>query len=401
MIVNAANAYGVQLQPIIVYTPPWAAAAPTNLPTPAQFSSFVNAIVGRYHGSVHYWEMWNEPNYGFNGGGYLWPASVSDYVNDILNPGYAGAHAADPRAQVMFGGPSSPDPSWLATVISTGNFDIAAFHDYGNPTGDSFAVESILQQYGKGNKPLWVGEYGTQENSVNDVNQQSLIKATLTSNSPIAMALWYNLRDDNSMTCCPAAVHSAAYWGIVQHDNVTLKAGFATMASLLGGSPPPPVATPPPAATPPAAAPSPTPTVAAPSPTPAVAHSPTPGKPSPGATSSPTAGGGTTSSPTGSGSGLSGNSSTVVPTSSITRSGGPAQVVYMAILLLGLVVFGFGIVVTTRVGAALTRAIPARANAKLLQSIQANTWSVGVGIATVGALLCLAAMLLLSLLPSR
>ena len=73
----------------------------------------------------------------------------------------------------------------------------------------------------------------------------------------------------------------------------------------------------------------------------------------------------------------------------------------MAVLLFGLVVFGFGMLVTTRVGAALTKVIPAGGNAKLLQSIQANTWSVGIGIATVGGLLCLGAMLLLGLLPSR
>jgi hypothetical protein len=389
--VSAANAHGVQLQPIIVYTPPWAAAAPTNLPTPAQFSSFVGAIVGRYHASVHYWEMWNEPNYGFNGGGYLWPASVSDYVNDILNPGYAAAHAADPQAQVMFGGPSSPDLSWLATVISTGNFDIAAFHDYGNPTADSVGVEALLKQYGKGSKPLWVGEYGTQENSVNDVNQQNLMKATLTSSSPISMALWYNLRDDDSMTCCPPAVHVAAYWGLVTHDLNTLKAGFATMASLLGGSVSPPT-------NPPAAPPSPTPTAAAPSPSPTVA-SPIPGKHAPAGKSSPTAGGGAASSPSGSGSGLSGN--TMIHTSAIARGGGMAQIIYLAVLLLGLVVFAFGMVVTTGVGAALTRMIPASGNAKVLQSIKANTWSIGIGVATGGALLCLAAMLLLSQLPSR
>jgi hypothetical protein len=91
----------------------------------------------------------------------------------------------------------------------------------------------------------------------------------------------------------------------------------------------------------------------------------------------------------------------VIPVSSITASGGIAQVVYMAVLLFGLVVFGFGMLVTTRVGAALTKVIPAGGNAKLLQSIQANTWSVGIGIATVGAVLCLAAMLLVSQLPTR
>ena len=91
----------------------------------------------------------------------------------------------------------------------------------------------------------------------------------------------------------------------------------------------------------------------------------------------------------------------MIHTSAIARGGGMAQIIYLAVLLLGLVVFAFGMVVTTGVGAALTRMIPAGSNAKVLQSIQANTWSVGIGIATVGGLLCLAAMLLLSLLPSR
>jgi hypothetical protein len=41
--------------------------------------------------------------------------------------------------------------------------------------------------------------------------------------------------------------------------------------------------------------------------------------------------------------------------------------------------------------------IPTGINPKLLQSIQGNRWSLGIGIATGGAVLCLAAVLLVIL----
>ncbi|HEV2404951.1 MAG TPA: endo-1,4-beta-xylanase, partial [Ktedonobacterales bacterium] len=88
-IVNAANAHGIQLQPIIVYTPKWINSDPTQPPTASEFSSFVSALVGRYHNSIHYWEMWNEPNL-VN----YWAASEQSYVSNILVPGYAATKAA-------------------------------------------------------------------------------------------------------------------------------------------------------------------------------------------------------------------------------------------------------------------------------------------------------------------
>jgi hypothetical protein len=81
--------------------------------------------------------------------------------------------------------------------------------------------------------------------------------------------------------------------------------------------------------------------------------------------------------------------------------GNVPQLLFLMVLVIGLLVIGFGLLVTTNVGARLTKMIPAGINPKLLQSIQGNRWSVGIGIAAGGAVVCLAAVLLVIQLPQR
>lgn len=244
LIVGEAAKYGIPLQPVLVFTPSWPnSGGPTYPPAASDFQSFAQAIAARYS-SIHYWEMWNEPNYGFNGGGYWWPGVEQDYVRDVLCPGYNGVKAGNPSASVLLGGPSSPDLGWLGNIYTDGGgncFDIMAFHGYGSPENDSPGVYNLLVAHGQANKPIWVGEFGAQEQGTSDPNQTSLLNAVYTSHAHIAVAEWYNLRDDFSMTCCPMAVHTAAYWGLVQHDDATVKSpGFATYQQLAGGTPTPP-----------------------------------------------------------------------------------------------------------------------------------------------------------------
>ena len=241
-IVNAANAHGVQLQPIIVYTPPWINSDPTQAPTASEFSSFVTALVGRYHNSIHYWEMWNEPNIT-----NYYAAGEQSYVSNILVPGNAAVKAVDPSAKVILGAPAWADFGWLNGIYNMGggnSFDIMAWHDYGSPQlvlVDAGAVQNVLIQHGQSNKPLWLGEYGVQEATTNDTQQQALLTQVLTAaNSPIAMAEWYNLRDDYSMTCCPQSPLKMASWGFVQHDDATLKQGFALLKQLIANGLPKP-----------------------------------------------------------------------------------------------------------------------------------------------------------------
>jgi len=233
-IVGAANAQHVQLQPVLVFTPSWAASGPTMSPSAADFSAFVKAIVGRYHSSIHYWEMWNEPDHP-----HYWNSGEGAYVQNIVIPGYSAVKAVDPTAKVILAGPSTWSGGWFNGVFAGGggsSFDIVAYHDYGgSPQNTAFSVQAAEAARG-GKWPIWLGEYGVQEASVSDTQQQALMIAVLTSSAPIAVAQWYNLRDDFSMTCCPAQVAVTGNWGVVMHDDVTMKNGFATMQSLLAGT---------------------------------------------------------------------------------------------------------------------------------------------------------------------
>jgi hypothetical protein len=287
-IVNAAAAHGVVLNPILDVTATWAAAAPNLAPSPADWSAYVSAFVGRYRGAFQAVEMWNEPDTGS-----YWSSGEQAYVDDILKPGYTAAHSADPNIKVVEGGSindSGACCAWLDGIYAAGGgnfFDIAAFHDYvGNAAAIAQSYQNVLNSHGQGSKPIWLGEYGVQEATTNDQNQIALMKSILQSNAPIALAQWYNLRDDSAMSCCPMAVLHGATWGLVQHDDATLKAGYATMQALLGsgGSPAPglgPAPTATPTATPtakPTGTPTATPTPGSPSTT------PTPWSPQPPAT---------------------------------------------------------------------------------------------------------------------
>jgi hypothetical protein len=381
-IFNSASRHGLLIQPILVYTPSWDGNY-NSFPHPSSFGSFVTAFMNRYGRSIGAVEMWNEPD----GGQSLTVNDPSAYVADILIPGYNAVKASHPLVQVIEGGSindSGTCCAWLSGIYNAGGgsyFDIAAFHDYGG----NYA--QIAQQYqgvinahrSQGNKPIWLGEYGVSD--ANGSQQSSLINGALANTAALAMAQFYTLRDESVYTCCPpAATGEHKQYGVVAADDVTKKSSFNTMVSLLKGF------TPPRASPPPAAKPSPTPTVA---PGPSPAHH----------TPSPTVAGGQSGSSgsSGSGSGLSGSSDTALRTAAVNRGGAVPQILFLVILFIGLLLFGLGLVITTTLGATFTKMIPTGINPKLLQSIQGNRWSLGIGIATGGAVLCLAAVLLVIL----
>jgi hypothetical protein len=278
MIFAAAAARSVHIQPVLVFTPAWAGSNTTVAPAAGDFSAFVTAFVQRYDAQLSAIEMWNEPD-----DGNYWNSGEAAYISSILSPGYSAVKAVDPRVQVEMGASINDSGScctWLDGLLNANApFDIAAYHNYvGTAVSEAGTYQQHLAAHGRGTTPIWLGEYGVEENSVDDTNQQQLMTSVLTSSAPIAVAQWYNLRDDDSMTCCPQAVAVAGYWGVVQHDDVTRKQGFATMQQLLGGQPAPPSPTPSPSSAP-------TPT---PAPTPSQTPGPTP-TPEPTPSGTPTA----------------------------------------------------------------------------------------------------------------
>lgn len=238
-IVLAANKYGVQLQPVLLFTPSWAGSSYIRAPTStASWTQFVEKVVSRYKNSVHYWELWNEPD------GPYWQSGTDQYVHTILVPGYRAARKADPLAHILLGEPYFADSAFLNEIYSSGggnSFDIAGFHEYasalspGAVQGDVATVQKVLDAHHQSSKPVWVGEYGYPEPSatVDDVEHIQVMKIMLQEVTGYAEAIWYNLRDDDAMNCCPPSTVKKAHWGVVQRNDSTLKRGYATMRKLI------------------------------------------------------------------------------------------------------------------------------------------------------------------------
>lgn len=116
------------------------------------------------------WEAWNEPDLGM-----FWNGSVEDYAR-LLKVTYLAAHAADPNAQVMFGGLAYGNPDrddWLAKVLAVyandpnrgaNNWymDMVGVHNYSYARRSGIVVKwakDTLARYGL-SRPIWLNESG-------------------------------------------------------------------------------------------------------------------------------------------------------------------------------------------------------------------------------------------------
>jgi hypothetical protein len=233
-IVRQASRHRIAVQPVLVYSPSWAADGASSPPRAGDFSRFVRRFATRYRHNIDYYELWNEPDIA-----RYWEGTQAEYVGRVLVPGYRAVKAADPRAKVLLGGPTTADVGWLHGIYRHGggrSFDVLTYHDYtGDPAAlvrNAFAAEGVLEAHGQGWKPIWLGEYGVQEPYTADVHQQRLFRAALTEEMPLARALWYTLRDDFPMTCCPPAPVKSEYFGVMT-DAYVRKQGYGLMRQLL------------------------------------------------------------------------------------------------------------------------------------------------------------------------
>jgi len=233
-IMTAANKYGLQIQPIIVFCPSWE-GSPTCVPNPTDFSTFVKALVTRYHSSIHYWEMWNETT---DSHVHYFGGNEQQYIQNILNPGYNAVKAVDPSGQVMFSGQYNTTQGWIDGLFSNGaKFDIAAYHDYSGSAATANSMARTIQGWLSNHNfqgPLWLGEFGSQENTTNDNNQQAYFTGVMQQGAnPSSVIMWYNLRDDNIYDNQTTIAHGD-YYGLMQHD-LTQKQGYSVFKSLTGG----------------------------------------------------------------------------------------------------------------------------------------------------------------------
>ncbi|HEX6778252.1 MAG TPA: glycosyl hydrolase, partial [Ktedonobacterales bacterium] len=169
LIVQLTSQAGIQLVPEVVYSPDWASGitattngGPNAPPTAAQyFGDFVFAAATRYKGKIHYWEMWNEPDYA----AHTWNGTAQQYVDLVLKPGYQSVKQVDPTAQVLIGGlAGDTNMQKFYTAGAQPYFDIGNVHTYyGAAAGDATGVthvRGVMNQNGDTAKPLWLTEFG-------------------------------------------------------------------------------------------------------------------------------------------------------------------------------------------------------------------------------------------------
>lgn len=192
-VVAATNKAGINVLPIIGYTPTWA-----RLPTCSKsdkcaprdyekFATFAKAASSRYaKQGIHTWEIWNEPNLA----GFWEPAPTAAGYTELLMLSSVAIKSADPRAVVISGSlapvdnqPGSvPSLDFLNGMYNSGAkdyFDAVGYHPYSYPVTPSqirdwsgwsmlgelsTSITSIMSANGDGDKQIWITEYGAPTN---------------------------------------------------------------------------------------------------------------------------------------------------------------------------------------------------------------------------------------------
>jgi polysaccharide biosynthesis protein PslG len=270
-IVAAAQAHDVQLMPILEATPAWATSGPaiTGVPQTAAWTAFCTQAAARYAGSIEYWEIWNEPNLT-----QFWAGTRQQYIDELLIPGAAAIHAANPNAKV--GGPalshlgSADWYDWLNDVLmeAGGSLDFVTHHVYDtsgsaavtaklNGTtvfgGDpslwglvSPSVREVLENAHWFGKPFWLTESGWQSAPIGEARQATYYGGLLgdwftglLGQSWMNKVFFYEMEDPPG---------GASTWGILNADG-SPKAAYGAYESFIAsrGGPPPPPPPPPPA----------------------------------------------------------------------------------------------------------------------------------------------------------
>jgi hypothetical protein len=231
--VGQATAHGIHVLATLDYTPSWARRNQTSdhypPDDPDDYAAFARATVLRYKDRVHYWEIWNEPNYWRF---WLPKPDVGAYVT-LLRKAYAAIKSVDPSATVMTGGLTVGSRSNLPTTFlrrmydknggtSAGLFDAVAWHPYcrsRNPTtstarwcawyqmnGARPSGRSVMVAHGDTAKSIWPTEYGvctggTGKFATSQTKQAAYMKVAYDQAGKLAYLgplFWYSWQDSTS-----------------------------------------------------------------------------------------------------------------------------------------------------------------------------------------------------------
>jgi hypothetical protein len=183
---------GIEPTLVVQRSPAWAQRVPGYFCSPPKpeyagdFAKFMAALAARYSSgelAVHYWEIWNEPDFPPSvetdpGGFGCWadaslPYHGGAYYGEVLKLVYPAVKSANPNAVILGGALYYDWPndfigqSFLKGILASGagnSFDALSFHAYGEWGANDLLVNktlklrSILSSYGLGDKPLFATE---------------------------------------------------------------------------------------------------------------------------------------------------------------------------------------------------------------------------------------------------
>jgi hypothetical protein len=244
LIVQLATAAGIQLVPQVLYSPDWASGitattsgGPNSPPKAAQyFGDFMFAAATRYKGQIHYWEMWNEPDYA----PHTWNGTPQQYVSLVLQPGYQAVKLVDATALVLLGGlAGDTNMGKFYAAGAQPYFDIGNFHAYLPAAGGDAAamdhVRGAMNQNGDKTKPLWLTEFGyAAQDATSEVAQARLIHDVY--NGFKLQAIFFYQLHDTSVYDSGGNVVKQVYWGMVSADFSRHKQGFDMYQQAMGGT---------------------------------------------------------------------------------------------------------------------------------------------------------------------
>ena len=214
MLKDAAD-QKIEINGLLMGSTPWVKGGAHAFPMShlSQWSDFVSAVVDRYKNQIHYWEIWNEGNGGFNDN----HNSTADYAN-LVAASYAAAKKSDPNAQVGMTVASFDAPYLnqafieMAKAEKANSFDYLCIHPYEiaehvlEPHGEIpyLWMTHILRHILKANAPeranaeIWITEVGLRvEKRVTDADAaKGLVKIyTMALAQGIKHTFWFEAQD--------------------------------------------------------------------------------------------------------------------------------------------------------------------------------------------------------------
>ena len=243
-IVDLAQAHDIQVIARLSNPPAWSRAAgdeagpfapPDDLDA---FGDFVEMVVRRYKGRIHYYQIWNEPNIYPEWGEQ--PVDAAEYV-ELLKVAYTRAKAVDPEVVIIAGALAATieldrhphgltDVLFLQQMYDAGAapfFDVLSMQGYGLWSGPydrrmqprvlNFSrplyIRDVMVRNGDAHKPVWLSEMAWNALPPNSALPPAYGQVTEAQQARYAVQAYYRLQSEWPW------LGVASYWFLKQADD--------------------------------------------------------------------------------------------------------------------------------------------------------------------------------------